>query len=45
MEKVMKALRALFGDTSVDQEMTKSNLIQIKDEIDIMLDSLDLDRD
>ena len=39
----MKALRALFTDTSVDKETTKSKLIQIKDEIEIMIDSIDIE--
>ena len=38
--KVLELLRAIYGDTSVDRTETRSRLNAIRDEIDIMLDTL-----
>jgi hypothetical protein len=44
MEKLMKeakkAISAVFSNTSVGQNETRLNLEELKDEIDIMLDTL-----
>lgn len=39
-EKAKQAVNDLFSDTSVDADTTRRRLQELKDEIDIMLDSL-----
>lgn len=41
-EGALKAVTTLFSDTSVSKEKAKENLESLRDEIDIMIDSLDL---
>ena len=42
-DKVVQALRVLFADDSVSQEETRSRLQGLRDEIDMMIDTLNQD--
>ena len=36
----LEAIKAVFGDTSADQATTRSNLEELRDEIEMLLDTL-----
>jgi hypothetical protein len=36
----LESIKAVFGDTSVDQATTRSSLEELRDEIEVMLDTL-----
>jgi len=40
VERAIAAIRELFADTSVSRATTKRNLESVRDEIDILLDTL-----
>jgi len=40
VEQAGKAIRAVFGDTSVDQQTTRDSLEELVEEIEVMLDTL-----
>ena len=40
-EQAVEAITKLFGDRSVSQATCRDNLLSLKDEIDVMLDSLE----
>jgi hypothetical protein len=40
VEEVRKALNDLFSDTSVTQVTTRDRLIELRDEIEVMIDTL-----
>jgi hypothetical protein len=40
-----RAIDRVFGDTSVDRGTTRASLKEIRDEVDVKLDSLDSDDD
>jgi hypothetical protein len=40
-QKTLEAVKELFGDQTVDQDMTRSNLEALRDEIDLMITSLE----
>ena len=40
VEAAKQAINSVFGDTSVDRSQTKESLKDLKDEIDILLDTL-----
>ena len=39
-ETAMAAIKAVFGDTAVDQATTRASLEELQEEIEIMLDTL-----
>lgn len=40
-QQLLKNLNALFSDTSVSKETVKESLLEIKEEIELLLDALD----
>jgi len=42
-KKALEAIKELFSDTSVNQEETVRQLEALKDEIDIMIESLEVE--
>lgn len=40
LDTALRAINALFSDTSVTRKQTKENLESLRDEIDILLDTL-----
>ena len=42
-EKALDAIQELFGDDSVSQSRARKNLGALKDEIDVMIETLDAD--
>ncbi len=41
-EQALKAIQVLFDDASVSQEKAKENMDGLRDEIEILVDSLDI---
>jgi hypothetical protein len=44
-EAAVDAITKLFSDRSVSQTTARNNLLSLKDEIDMMIDSLDRDEE
>lgn len=43
VEEVKKALNELYSDTSVTQVTTRDRLIELRDEIEVMIDAINED--